>query len=463
MNTVAKLFEFGSRDARLIADRHTDTVFPIARFASRGQVEKRREELTFNALMAAGLYPLPEKTPLNVRREVVLRCDGYTVEKIMFETRPGFWSTGNLYMPSRLEAPAPAILNVIGHWEKQRLTRAQDADYPQQLANFAKMGFVCLVTDMVGKVDSRQITHEYGRDEKELWCSNALGAQLWNNIRALDLLCGMPEVDENRIGMTGASGGGSQTLLLALVDERVKAAAPINMISLRMQGGCQCENAPGLRRDTENAEMCAMLAPRPLFLAGSTGDWTQCQETEEYPAVLEAYRHYGAEGNVWHYYQAAGHQYNARTRRRVYRFFAHYLMGKDVDWEEEAVPPFDTGVLTWFPQNDGGSGMEPRGDEAYFEAQKAERKRAVAALTADEKRRMLRWITGVCGARAVVADGFCEEAEGLKTERSVITSTRGEQIPFVRITPERWRGRTCLMVSGAGKDCVLSDEAKALL
>ena len=119
------------------------------------------------------------------------------------------------------------------------------------------------------------ISHEYGGGEKELWLSNGLGVQLWNNIRALDLLCSMPEVDADNIGMTGASGGGSQTLFLSLLDSRVKAAAPINMISLHMQGGCQCENAPGLRRDTDNGEMCALIAPRALFLAGSTGDWTK--------------------------------------------------------------------------------------------------------------------------------------------------------------------------------------------
>lgn len=163
----------------------------------------------------------------------------------------------------------------MGHFDMQRLSRDELTDVPQQLGNLARMGFVCLVTDIIGKIDSRQISHEYGRDEKDLWQSNGLGIQLWNNIRALDVLCDMPQVDAARIGMTGCSGGATQTLTLSLLDERVKVIAPINMISLEMQGGCQCENAPGLRRHTENCEMCCMLALRPLFVPGSTGDWTR--------------------------------------------------------------------------------------------------------------------------------------------------------------------------------------------
>ena len=243
MNEMYKVLTYLPDDERLHVSRHTNTVFPITRFHSAEEVDRRREELRFNLRMAAGLYPWPEKMPLNTKTENVGTYDGYSVKKIMFESRPGFWSTGNLYLPEPMPEKAPAILNVIGHWENQRLTRLDEADYPAQLANFARMGFVCLVTDMIGKVDSRQISHDYGRGTKELWLSNGLGVQLWNNIRALDLLCSMPFVDADNIGVTGASGGGSQTLFLSLVDERIKAAAPINMISLHMQGGCQCENA----------------------------------------------------------------------------------------------------------------------------------------------------------------------------------------------------------------------------
>lgn len=440
-------------DSRLIADRHTHTLFPITKFFSREEVEKRREELRFNLRMAAGLYPWPEKTPLNPKYEHIGDYEGYSIKKVMFESRPGFWSTGNLYLPNPMPKKVPAILNVIGHWEPQRLTRQEDADYPQQLANFARMGFICLVTDMIGKVDSLQISHEYGKNEKELWKSNGLGIQLWNNVRALDLLCSMPEVDSEKIGMTGASGGGSQTLFLSLVDDRIKAAAPINMISLQMQGGCQCENAAGLRRHTDNSEMCAMLAPRPLFLAGSTGDWTKDQETMEYPAMLETYRQYEAENMVEHYYQVADHQYNAKTRQRVYSFFSRHLMGREMNWVEQPIEVADVQDLTWFRGCGHALGFE--NDDEFYAAHKAERAADVAALSAEEKRKMLGWMTGIDSASPVTADGDLIEMDGITIEKNVVTAAKGEQIPYIRLIPANWDGkRVCLALGGNGKMCV---------
>lgn len=449
-------------DHRLTAERHTDTRFAPTRFDSRAEADRRREELRFSLRMAAGLYPWPERTPLNVRREPAGEYDGFRIEKIMFETRPGFWSTGNLYLPDPIpEGKRPAILSVIGHWERQRLTRTEAADYPQQIANFAMMGFVCLVTDMIGMVDSRQISHGYGGGERELWLSNGLGVQLWNNIRALDLLEGMPEVDADRIGVTGASGGGSQSLFLALLDERIRAAAPINMISLLMQGGCACENAPGLRRETDNGEMCSLIAPRPLFLAGSTGDWTREQEVREAPAIREVYRLYGAEDGFETYYQVAPHQYNAKTRRRVYAFFAKHLMGREIAWEERPVDVGDVLDLTWF--RDEGRAPGVSGDGEFFAAHQAERRAAMAALPAPEKRRMLAWMTGV-GGEAKTADPDVETADGARVERSVVLSRRGEMIPFVRLIPENWDGKRVVLVLGPeGKDVLNRPEVRELL
>ena len=462
MNPCYQVLPHPPYDLRLTADRHTDTHFPMPRFTSREDVDARREELKFNLRMAAGLYPWPEKTQLNTHRELVGEYDGYTIYKIMFESYPGLWSTGNLYLPRPLTGKHPAILNVIGHWEQQRLTRMDTGDYPQQIANFARMGFVCLVTDMIGKVDSRQLTHDYGRDERELWASNGLGVQLWNNIRALDLLCSMPEVDAENIGVTGASGGGSQTLFLSLVDNRVKAAAPINMISLHMQGGCQCENAAGLRRDTTNTEMCAMLAPRPLFLAGSTGDWTKYQLTEEYPAIRDIYALYGAEKQVEQYFQIAPHQYNERTRRRVYSFFARHLMGKDLFWEEEAIETPYLSDMVWFQDGEKAPGFAS--DDEYFTAHKAELTARVASLPLSERKKMLAWVTGIDGRKFAIADGDITQADGVTVERNILTSARGEQIPWVKLTPEDWDGRKiCLALSGTGKACVERPEIRAML
>lgn len=448
------VFPHPSLDWRLAPYRHTNFRMPAKIFTSREEIDARREEIVFNLRMAAGLYPWPEKTPLNVKTELVGDYEGYTIQKIMYESMPGFWSTGNLYLPRPLTGKHPAILYCMGHFEDQRLTREPGKiDVPQQLANFARMGFICLVPDMIGKVDSRQITHDYGRDEMELWQSNGLGVQLWNNIRALDLLCDMPEVDAERIGMTGCSGGATQTLTLALVDDRIKAAAPINMISLEMQGGCQCENAPGLRRHSENCEMCCMLAPRPLFIAGSTGDWTRNQETIEYPVLRQAYALYGAQDKLEHYYQVAGHQYNAKTRHQVYSFFARTLMGEDPHWVEQPIEVANVWDLSWFR----GEGHAPGfgSDAEFFAAHKADLAKRTANLPRAEKKKMLAWVTGVREQELFTADPTVFELDGMRMEHDAAVTHGGVEVPFIRMIPQGWDGkRLCLALSGEGKDCL---------
>lgn len=456
------------KDARLTTVRDTGTEYPWPVFSTLQELEQRRSELQYNLRMAAGLYPWPERTPLNVKYEDVGEYEGYSIKKVMFETYPGLWSTGNLYLPRPMNAPAAAILNVIGHWEEQRLTRRKEeesaaADYPQQLANFARMGFVCLVTDMVGKVDSRQVSHLYGADkENDLWLSNGLGIHLWNNIRALDLLCRMPEVDASRIGVTGASGGGSQSLFLSLVDERIHAVAPINMISLHMQGGCQCENAPGLRRDTTNPEMCAVLAPRPLFLAGSTGDWTKNLLTDEVPVMQKAYALYDAEKMVEYFYQDADHQYNEKTRHHVYAFFARHLQGREILWEEQPIEVKDLQTLTWF----GGGGHAPgfENERQFFEFHRKERAHQVGALPKKERLQMLKWITGIDDHTPHAAQCVQTLLDGCELEKGLLEDENGVQIPYVKLIPSNWDGRKiCLVLSGKGKECLADHRVKKLL
>ena len=461
MNTISAP-GYPPSDARLHVSRHTDTHFRITRFSSREEIDARREELRFNLRMAAGLYPWPEKTPLNTRFEDVGTFDGFSVKKIMFETRPGFWSTGNLYLPYPMKPKMPAIFNVIGHWEEQRLNRDDTADYPNQLANFARMGFVCLVTDMIGMVDSRQISHYYGGADKEFYLSGGAGIQLWNNIRALDLLISLPYVDADHIGMTGASGGGSQTLFLSLIDDRIKAAAPINMISLSMQGGCSCENAPGLRRETDNTELCAMLAPRPLFLAGSTGDWTKWLETDELPGVLEAYRQYAAEDMVEYFYQDAEHQYNDKTRHHVYSFFARHLMGYDPDWHEMPLAVRDLSSLTWYP--DGGHAGSIASDEEFLAMDAAARTDAIASLPDDEKRRMLAWMTGYRAETNQYIPLSCQTLHDCVCRHGLLFGNHGEKIPVTTVTPQTWDGTSvCVLLSENGRDILSTAHAKQLL
>jgi dienelactone hydrolase len=188
---------------------------------------------------------------------------------------------------------------------------------------------------MVGYNDSAAISHRFAAGHREnivdreaLWSVNLLGLQLWNSIRSVDFLLTLPEVDPERIACTGESGGGTQTFLLAAVDDRVKLSAPVNMVSFLMQGGSVCENAPNLRIDTNNVEIASLMAPRPMMLVSATGDWTRNMMTAEYPAVRGVYKLFDAEDKLTAIQIDAAHNYNQPSREAVYGWFAHWFLGR---------------------------------------------------------------------------------------------------------------------------------------
>src|SRR5205085_11553694 len=159
-----------------------------------------------------------------------------------------------------------------------------------------RMGCVVFQYDMVGVADSDTIPHRTGFTDvdAELRQQNFMGLQTWNSIRALDFLLSLPDVDANRIGVTGASGGGTQTFILCAIDDRPAIAFPAVMVSTQMQGGCVCENAPYLRQGTGNVEFAALFAPKPLAMSGAD-DWTIHIERRGLPELKEVYKLYGAE------------------------------------------------------------------------------------------------------------------------------------------------------------------------
>jgi dienelactone hydrolase len=336
-----------AKDARLEI-RTLDTPCTPRRYAARAEWVERAARLREQILSATGLWPMPERTPLRAQIFDKVEQEGFSVEKVYFESFPGFFCTGNLYRPrgGNHQPPFPGILNPHGHWNYGRLENApgdlNGGAIPTRCMNFAFQGYVSFAYDMVGYNDSFQVPHFYGRDENApwglsaqglrlwLWGVSQLGLQLWNGIRALDFITSLPDVDPGRIGMTGASGGGTQTFLLAAVDERVRAAAPVNMISHFMQGGCICENAPNLRIDTDNMEIGALAAPRPMQMISAAGDWTRDSERVEHPAIAAVYELLGARDRLLHNQFIYDHNYNRFARETVYAFFARWL-GKTAD------------------------------------------------------------------------------------------------------------------------------------
>ncbi|HID07560.1 MAG TPA: hypothetical protein EYP10_10510, partial [Armatimonadetes bacterium] len=201
-------------DRRLVDIRHLNMHYTMPHYSTKRQWLRRARELREHILVACGLYPLPERTPLNARIFGRIERDDYTVEKVYFESYPGFFVTGNLYRPRGRKPPFPAVLCPHGHWRDGRLHNDERGSVPGRCINFAKQGYVVLSYDMVGYNDCNQVPHRFGDGREQLWGISPMGLQLWNSIRAIDFLCSLPDVDRKRIAVTGASGGGTQTFMV---------------------------------------------------------------------------------------------------------------------------------------------------------------------------------------------------------------------------------------------------------
>jgi dienelactone hydrolase len=340
-----------SKDRRLGKPKDYNGYFPWTPPTDLTQWQKRRHEVREQVLLANGLWPPPAKTPLNPVIHGKIDRDGYSVEKVFFASYPGHYVTGSLYRPRTADGKLPAgklagVLCPHGHWNNGRFYETgeqevknqlkagaektpEGAKYPLQArcAQLARMGCVVFHYDMVGYADSTQIPHREGfRDpEAELRLQSFMGLQTWNSIRLLDFLLSLPEVDPKRIGVTGASGGGTQTFILCAIDDRPAVAFPAVMVSTAMQGGCVCENCSYLRVGTGNIELAGLFAPRPLAMSGAN-DWTIDIETKGLPELKALYRLYGAEDKVdarcWKQF---GHNYNQVAREFMYNWFNKHL------------------------------------------------------------------------------------------------------------------------------------------
>ncbi len=312
---------------------HTDTRFQARSYRTLEEWQRRAAHLRKQVLSAAGLMPMPEKTPLNAQVFGRIENKDYSIEKVYLETLPGFYLGGNLYRPLGRKGRFPAVAAPHGHAQYGRLEDGALFSVPRRGINMARQGYVVFGYDMIGYNDTVQIPHVATGPREQLWGLGLLGLQTWNSIRVLDFLQSLPDVDPERIGVTGESGGGTQTFMLCAVDDRPRISSPVNMISLIMQGGSPCENAPNLRIGTNNVEIASLMAPRPMLMVAATGDWTKNTPREEYPAVKAIYELYGKGDQVETVQFDAPHNYNQDSREAVYKFFAKRLL-KDPKWAE---------------------------------------------------------------------------------------------------------------------------------
>jgi hypothetical protein len=316
-----------------------NTTRDFPKISSREQWRERAAEIREQVLVSCGLWPMPERTPLQAHIFDKADRDGYSVEKVYLQTFPGFYLAGNLYRPlGQGKGPFPAVLSPHGHWKDGRLNDTKDCSAPARCISFARQGLLAFSYDMVGYNDthfpfassnkSSPDAHTVFANNRTdaLWNISLMGLQTWDSIRALDFLLSLPEVDRKRVACTGESGGGTQTFMLGAIDDRLAVQAPIVMVSHRMQGGCKCENAPGLRVQYSNMEIAAAAAPRPQLLVAATGDWTRATPVMEGPAIQHIYQLFNAAGKIKYIRFDFGHNYNQTTREAVYEWFGKWLL-----------------------------------------------------------------------------------------------------------------------------------------
>jgi hypothetical protein len=265
----------------------------------------------------------PSKTPLNAQFRNKQTFKDYTVEAVIFESVPGFYVTGNLYRPTATAAPKSlaAIVCPHGHWDQPEDYGRFRADMQYRCASFAKMGAVVLSLDLIGYGESRQLDHEYPK---------GVAIQTWNVIRSIDFLLSLPEADPNRVAVTGASGGGTQTFLATALDDRIKVSIPVVQVSAHFFGGCMCESGMPIHstgvRVFSNVEIAALAAPRPMLVISDGKDWTKNTPNVEFPFLQHVYRLYGQKENVENaHFGDEGHDYGKNKRLAAYNFLAKHL------------------------------------------------------------------------------------------------------------------------------------------
>ena len=437
---------------------------------------ERAEYLRRQVLVAAGLWPMPPRPPIEAVIHGEIDRGAYVVRKVFFESFPGFYVTGNLYVPTApSDVPRPAVLSPHGHFTNGRFAQTSDTDVEKQLANgwetreenaryhlqarmatLARLGCVVFHYDMVGIADSKQIAHAegFGDVEAELWSQTPFGLQTFNSIRALDFLISLPEVDPDRIGVTGASGGGTQTFILCAIDPRPAAAFPAVMVSTGMQGGCRCENASHLRIDTGNVELAALFAPRPLMMTGAN-DWTLHIEEDGLPELKTLY---GAYGVPWCVEATCHpdfeHNYNKISREHMYAWFnTHLGLGAELPIADAPLEPIPPAELSVFDEEHPrpANAVDAKGLRAVWR-QIAEDQ--LAALVPHDEASLEEFRRVVGGALEVLLHTSLPEPEEVVAKRVSIEEHgrytleklrlarlgSGEDVPAILARPAEWNG-----------------------
>ena len=357
---------FGLRaDVRFQPPKDLNGYFPFTVPDSLEQWQAQRGKMLQRMKFALGLNPAPEIQVIEPVLHGTKEFDDYRITKVYFQSLPGFYVTGSLYRPldNGQESLAPGVLCPHGHWNQGRFLKSTDQEVAQafesgaetlecaarsplqaRCVNLARMGCVVFHYDMIGYADSQQIPHSvaHGFATQRLKLSlpeqaglfsptaelnnvSVMALQTINSIASLDFLASLPGVDPQRLAVTGASGGGTQSFILGALDPRLAVSFPAVMVGTAMQGGCTCENCSNLRTLQGNVAFAALFAPRPLGMTAAD-DWTVELESKGFPQLQRLYQMYGYPDRV-HLTSRTEfpHNYNQVGRTAMYRWLGQHF------------------------------------------------------------------------------------------------------------------------------------------
>ncbi len=491
-------------DVRLKPLKDLDGYFPFTPPQSKGEWDARAERVRRQILVAESLWPMPTKTPLHAVIHGKIERPDYTVEKVYFESAPGFFVTGNLYRPKKIVGRVPGVLFAHGHWKDARLSLDNDDTVRSEIAagqerferggrsifqsmcvQLARMGCVVWQWDMLSDSDSVQFSpdliHKFAKQrpamnttenwglyspQAEAHLQSVMGLQTWNSIRSLDFLLSLPEIDPERIAMTGASGGGTQTMILSAIDPRVKLSFPAVMVSTAMQGGCTCENASLLRVGTGNVEFAALFAPKPLGMT-TANDWTKEMSTKGFPELQKLYNLLGGPTNVM---LARGeqfpHNYNAVSRTAFYNWLnQHFKLCAPEPIAERDYEPLTRDQLTvWDKDHPAPKAADPEFERKVLRwfADDAEKQLRATADSPDQFRKVVGSAVEALIGRTYFTAGDSEWNTRDKVDRGdyleitglIRNKTYGEELPVTWLYPKAWKGRVILWLNDSGKSAL---------
>ena len=431
----------------------------VEELVSRADWRRRQKEVRERLRNAIG--PFPDRTPLRTRVVDTLDRPGYRVENLIYESVPGVHVTGSLFVPKNIETPAPAVLYLSGH-----AGEAYRSDtYQRVILNLVAKGFVVMAIDPIGQGERRQYAgadagqfpiegatdeHSYVGAQSFLTGRSPAWLFAWDGIRAIDYLVERPEVDPRRIGVTGRSGGGTQTAYVSALDERVRAAAPENYITsfqrlLQSIGPQDAEQNifHGLARGLDHADLLTVRAPRPTLMITTTRDFFSIQGTQETAREVErAYAAFGARDRFERVEDDAAHASTTANREALYAFFQRHL-DRPGSPEDEDVSPLSASALH---VTDTGQVVTSLDGRTVFSLVQARAERQLAAL--DSSRRDLESHLPAVVRAAKSQSGFRPPAEegtllftgrhqrsGYMIEKYVLDRKETYPIPFLLAVP----------------------------